>query len=125
MGDSQAYETPKFTIGHIPETVHPGELGASWFFGHLESPLRNEGAVFFRLPEIPELLRRGEDVHIIVESASGLYLYQVTSTKVFHQRETNLFKTVSSTVQLVTCVPKLVYDHRLVVSGQLVGIIRS
>ena len=37
LGDSKEYETPDNTVGHIPETADPGEIGNGWFFGHLES----------------------------------------------------------------------------------------
>ena len=36
LGDSKEYETPDNTVGHIPETADPGEIGNGWFFGHLE-----------------------------------------------------------------------------------------
>lgn len=122
LGDSRTYETPKFTVGHIPETLNPGEKGASWLFGHLESPLTNEGSVFYRLPEVPMLLNRGETVHVILTSESGSYLYKVSSTQVVHESEISLFQTPGSTIQLVACVPRLVYDHRLIVGGELVGV---
>ena len=78
LGDSRAYETPKNTVGHIPETADPGELGNGWFFGHLESPFRGEGNVFQRLPEIPDLLRHyaevGEgSVYVVIESDEGRF----------------------------------------------------
>jgi LPXTG-site transpeptidase (sortase) family protein len=127
LGDSRAYETPNNTVGHIPGTSNPGERGNGWFFGHLESPIRGEGNVFQRLPEIPELLRNyvetGDDpVYISLTSADGEYLYVVTATQVVHQDDLRLNDSDDAAVTLVTCVPRLVYDHRLLVTARLVGI---
>ena len=127
LGNSRAYETPKNTIGHIPETADPGELGNGWFFGHLESPFRGEGNVFQRLPEIADLLRQfaevGEGaVYVMVESDTGEYLYEVVATQVVHADELSLYDTDGVYITLVTCVPRLDYSHRLLVTAKLVGV---
>ena len=135
LGDSKAYETPNNVVGHIPEMSNPGEKGSTWFFGHLESPIAGEGSVFHNLPKIPDLLRKGEEVYIIVDNGSRSYLYQVTETFVVGQDELKLdygyLQTIrpeyaqldpeGANIHLVVCVPKLVYDSRLIVSGRLVG----
>ena len=122
LGDSSAYETPKNIVGRIPETSNPGEQGNGWFFGHLESPIRGEGNVFARLPEIPGLLRNGDPVYVSILSDDSEYLYQVTATEVVHQDDLRLYETDSATITLVACVPRLVYDHRILVTGKLVGV---
>jgi sortase (surface protein transpeptidase) len=127
LGDSREYETPDNIIGHIPETADPGELGNGWFFGHLESPLRGEGSVFRRLPEIPMLLRHfaeiGEGaVYVLLESATGIYLYEVVATNVMHASDLRLYDTDGVYITLVTCVPRLDYSHRLLVTAKLVGV---
>ncbi len=127
LGSSRSYETPKNTIGHIPETADPGELGNGWFFGHLESPFRGEGNVFQRLPEIADLLRQfaevGEGaVYVVVESDTGEYLYEVVATQVVHADELRLYNTDGVYITLVTCVPRLDYSHRLLVTAKLVGV---
>ena len=136
VGDSRAYVTPKNIVGHIPQEANPGERGGAWFFGHLESPLAGEGNVFYSLPKIPDLLRRGEDVYTIVDNGSVTYLYQITEAFVISADELRidyaylqqlkpefaLLDPEGSNIHLVVCVPRLVYDHRLVVSGKLVGI---
>ena len=121
-GDSRAYETPKNVVGHIPETSNPSERGNAWFFGHLESPIRGEGSVFRRLPEIPELLRVGDPVYVELQSADGGFLYKVTATRVVHQDDLRLYGSDGAEITLVSCVPRLVYDYRLLVSAKLVGI---
>jgi LPXTG-site transpeptidase (sortase) family protein len=122
LGDSRAYETPKHVVGHIPQTANPGEAGSVWLFGHLESPIQGEGNVFSNLPEIPNLLRKGENVYAVVENGQDSYLYRITETKVVHQDDLAMYDTGESTIHLVTCVPRWVYDHRLIVTGQLVGV---
>ena len=122
LGDSRTYETPANTIGHIPEVANPGESGSSWFFAHLESPIVGEGSVFYNLPQIPAMLADGQDVFVIADTGSQQYLYRITSTKVLHQDEMKLFNTGWASIHLVSCVPRLVYDHRLVVTGELVGV---
>jgi LPXTG-site transpeptidase (sortase) family protein len=122
LGDSRAYETPKNTVGHIPETVNPGQLGNGWFFGHLESPIKGEGNVFFNLPKIPGHLKNGDPVYISLMTDSGEYLYQVSATQVVHADDLALYDSDQATITLVSCVPRLVYDHRLLVTAKLVGV---
>ncbi len=123
LGDSKEYETPARVVGRIPETSNPGEMGNTWLFGHLESPIRGEGNVFRRLPEIPEILKNGDPVYVTLLNMDGEeFMYQVTSTTVVHRDDLALYNTDDSTITLVTCVPRLIYDQRLVVSGKLVGI---
>ncbi len=121
LGGSRAYETPNNVVGHIPETADAGEAGSSWFFGHTESPILGEGSVFFNLSKIPGKLQNGEDVFVITDNGEHQFLYRITSSKVVHQRDMRLYDTGLATIHLVSCVPRLVYDHRLIVSGELIG----
>ena len=122
LGNSRSYETPINTVGHIPETSNPGQLGNGWFFGHLESPVRGEGNVFQHLPDIPKLLQNGDPVYITIESDDGEFLYQVTETVQVHEDDLRLSDTDNASITLVACVPRLVYDHRLLVTAVLVGV---
>ena len=123
IGDSRQYETPKHVVGRIPQTSNPGELGNTWLFGHLESPIRGEGNVFQKLPQIPALVNSGDPVYVSLLNEEGdEFLYQITGTEVVHQDELQLYETEESTITLVSCVPRLVYDHRLLVIGKLVGV---
>ena len=121
LGDSASYETPRLTVGHIPGTPNPGSHGNGWYFGHLESPIQQEGNVFGRLPRIPDLLRDGEDVFVIAQSGDMQYLYQVTETDVLHQDDLSLYQAGDARITLVTCQPRGTYDHRLLVTAKLVG----
>jgi len=122
LGDSRAYETPNNVVGHIPSTSNPGESGSGWFFGHLESPIRGEGDVFAGLPKIPELLKAGDPVYVTLKSFDGDFLYQVTDTLQVHEDDLRLFDLEESSIVLVACVPRLVYDHRLLVTAKLIGV---
>ncbi|MBI4337782.1 MAG: sortase [Chloroflexi bacterium] len=121
LGDSRQYETPKFVVGHIPSTARPGERGNGYLFGHLESPIRNEGAIFQSLPKVPGLLRQGLKVYIILDTEAGSYLYQVVRTRVVPQTQLRLEDSLDPQITLVTCVPTRVYDQRLLVTAYLVG----
>lgn len=121
LASSAAYETPAFTVGHIPTTPNPGSAGNGWYFGHLENPLQGEGNVFLRLPEIADLLRDGEDVHVILTSDEHDYLYLVNGTSTMHQDDLRLYPSDDARISLVTCFPRLKYDHRLIVTAQLVA----
>ena len=120
--DSSSYETPKDVVGHIPETSNPGGSGSMWLFGHLESPIRGEGNIFSRLPEIPDLLRQGSRVYALVESVDDLFLYRITETRTIHQDDLRIGDIKEASIVMVTCVPRIVYDYRLLVMGELVGI---
>ena len=123
LGDSRQYETPSHVVGRIPQTSNPGEQGNTWLFGHLESPIRGEGNVFQRLPDIPALLEIGDPVYVSLENEDGdEYLYQVVATEVVYKDDLTLYDTEDSTITLVACVPRLVYDHRILVTGKLVGV---
>ncbi len=122
IASSAAYETPKFTVGHIPATPNPGSHGNGWYFGHLESPVEGEGSVFASLPRAADLLRDGEDVHIILRADGGReYLYAASSADLLHQNELAFYRSDDARITLVTCYPRLRYDHRLLVTGQLIG----
>ena len=122
LGDSRTYESPDNTVGHIPESPFPGEEGTSWFFGHTESPISREGSVFFNLQKVPEKLRNGEDVFIITDNGINQFLYRAISTQVVHQDDLRLDASPDSDINLVSSVPRFVYDHRLVVSGELIAL---
>ena len=121
LGDRRAYQTPNNTVGHIPETSDAGERGEAWFFGHTESPVLDEGSVFFNLQQVPGLLRDGEEVQIITSNGAEEFLYRVTGTRVVHEDNLTLTGDSGPEIHLVSCVPRLVYDHRLVVDAELVA----
>ncbi|MDA1258195.1 MAG: sortase [Chloroflexi bacterium] len=119
-GDRLVWESPVDIVGHIPGTALPGQTGAGWYFGHLESPVRGEGNVFHDLPDVVDLVKN-DPVDIIIGSADGEFLYRVTGTDFVHRDDLVLAETSESTVTLAASYPKLVYDHRLLVTGELLA----
>ena len=121
LGDRRAYQTPDNTVGHIPETSDAGESGEAWFFGHTESPVLDEGSVFFSLQEVADKLRLGEEVLIITDNGTDEFLYKVTASRVVHEDNLTLESGGGAKIHLVSCVPRLVYDHRLIVDADLIA----
>ncbi len=115
------YKVPDKSIGHLPTTAKAGEHGSAWYFGHLESPILNKGSVFSNLPKIADMIRNGEDVFVIADNEKAEFLYKITSTKVVKADELTIHDSGIASIHLVTCIPRLVYDHRLIASGELIG----
>ena len=103
--------------GQSATSANPGERGAMWFFG----PAGKGSNSFGGLTKAPELLVDGEDVLLVVGNGSQEYLYLGTHTDVIHSSALRLSSTDRATVHLVVPVPTGLYDHFLVLSGELVG----
>ena len=121
LGDSRAWSTPDNVVGHIPTTANPGEAANGWYFGHLDNFISNEGDIFRRLPEIPEMISN-DPVDIFITTSDAEYMYRVTHTRQLHRDDLHLTETSNAQISLVTCWPFRVYDHRIVVSAVLIAI---
>ena len=122
-GNARAWETPKDIVGHIPTTPNPGTMGNVFLFGHLQSPVRGEGSVFRNLAKVPDLLRKGEKVYVVLRNEEEReFLYRVTQTSVVHQDDFAVTESPEAIITMVACVPAYVYDHRLLVTAELVGV---
>ena len=122
LGNSSSYETPKNIVGHIPQTVNPGEKGKSWYFGHLESFIKKEGNVFHMLPKIPELMKSDPYIFIHIKTNSKTFVYQIYKTQVVPKEELVLdIESEYPEVILVTCVPSFLYHSRLLIYSKLIG----
>ena len=107
------WETPKHAVGHHLGTANPGERGNTVLSGHISSPVRQEGNVFSRLPDV----KLGELVQI--DTAEGTYTYQVVSRKVVEPTEISVMDpTPMPVLTLITCYPNFVYSHRLVLTAE-------
>ena len=116
-----AWQRPVRSVGHHAGTSNPGEAGNVVMSGHINSPVRGEGAVFKRLPEVADLLRAGQTVEVTVYTVTQTFVYQVVASDVVDPGVLNiLLPTDRPTLTLITCVPDLVYSHRLVVTALLV-----
>ena len=122
FGDGQKYAAPAFELGIVPGQPNPGEVGNTWFFGHLESPIRGEGSVFRNLPKVHDLLRQGYLVYVIVDSEDGSFLYQATEFRIMAKEDVTLWGSNGRTATLVASWPRFKYDERVVVTTELVGV---
>ena len=117
------YESPDNFVGRIPSDGSKHDSISAWYFGHLESPIKGEGNIFHRLPSLPNLIRDGEKVYIILENYKSKYVYQAVSSKVVPAEKLRLHNEGNSSIFLVTCVNRPTYDQRLIVKANIVGII--
>ena len=122
FGDGLKYEAPPFELGIIPSQPNPGEIGNTWLFGHLESPIRGEGSVFRDLPKVYDFLRNGQRVYVIVDSADGSFLYQATEFHIMPKEDIYFWSSEGRTATLVASWPRFKYDERVVVTTVLVGV---
>ena len=122
-----SWETPKHVVGHIPTTANAGSGGHGWYFGHLESPIKGEGSVFRRLPEVPELLTDEPDrpIYVFLEAGARSFAYRIYNVEVVSEEDLYITDSGTQDITLVTCTPRFVYDHRLLVTAALVGVLES
>ena len=107
------WETAKHAVGHHEGTANPGEGSNAVFSGHISSPIKKEGSVFNRLPEV----KVGDWVYL--EASYGMVPYMVEETKVVSPNDLwVMYPTSTETITLITCYPDLVYSHRLVVTAK-------
>ncbi len=125
--DSRTWETPKHIVGHIPTSALPGDQGKGWYFGHLESPFSGEGNVFLKLPDLAEMVaeRADDPFYIFLETQDRKFVYQIYHTEIIHQDEFAMSDSGEHDITLVTCYPRFIYDHRLLVTAALVGVLES
>ena len=122
FGNEEKYAAPPFELGIIPGQPTPGEIGNTWLFGHLESPIRGEGSVFRNLPKVHEFLRQGQRVYVIIDSDDGSFLYQATEFRIMHRDDVRLWGSTGRIATLVASWPRFKYDERVVVTTELVGV---
>ena len=105
-----AWETAEFVAGHYINTANPGEPGNCIISGHISSP--RSGAIFHRLPD----LKPGAGV--AVGTAESMFLYEVADARVVPPGVTEVMEQgTGSKLTLITCVPDLIYSHRLIVTA--------
>ncbi len=111
------WETPDHAVGHHDGTANPKEGSNTVLSGHMSSPVKGEGSIFKRLPEV----KVGDRVY--VETALGVLPYTVDEIKLVSPTELwVMFPTRSETLTLITCYPDLVYTYRLVVTAKPVSV---
>lgn len=112
------WETAKHAVGHHQGTANPGDPGNIVMSGHISSPVKQEGNVFSRLPD----LKTGAEV--FVDTLQGSYEYRVVSRRVVEPAEVGVMgATDSQVLTRITCFPDWIYSHRLVVVAEPVRFI--
>lgn len=106
-------DTLAVALGHIPSTALPGQKGNVGIAGHRDRMFRG-------LKEI----RQDDLIHL--ETLSGSYSYQVTSTEIVKPSDVSVLKAANiSELTLVTCYPFYYVgaapDRFIVKARQLVG----
>ena len=112
------YETPKNLVGRI--SLSDSDSG-SWYFGHLESPLKNEGNVFHNLPLIAEYINDGDPIFIHLIHDNTELIYQAVQSTVLHESQLKLFDPGIDNIILITCANRPYYDQRQIVTAKLIG----
>lgn len=97
----------KYTVGHYPDTVDPGEKGNCVLLGH-----RNYvyGHYFRKLNE----LKPGD--RVILRKGKDIFTYIVTESFVVEPEEVWVLDPAKDAIlTMITCTPVPAYTHRLVV----------
>ena len=97
--------------------ANPGEQGAMLFIG----PAGGGPYGFSNLRQAPHYVDGTEGLPIIVSNREQDYLYLATHTDVIPASDFALSSADRATVHLAVPVPDGLYDHFLVLSGELVG----
>lgn len=112
------YQTPDHAVGHYIGSADAGEQGNVVMYGHISSPLKGEGNVFRRLPEI----KPGDEV--LLTSAAGDFTYTVVKTMIVTPDRVDLMDpTPDARLTLITCYPDWVYSHRFIAIAMLTGFV--
>jgi LPXTG-site transpeptidase (sortase) family protein len=107
------WETAAHAVGWYRTSAVPGQGGNIVMSGHISSPLKGEGSIFRRLPEV----KLGDIV--TVETAAGEYSFQVFAREiVLPSAVVVMAPTPTETLTLITCYPDLIYSHRLIVQAR-------
>ena len=104
--------------GYSTISANPGERGAMWLFG----PAGKGSHSFGSLTRSGELLEGGKNVLMFVNTSGQDYLYAATHSEVIPASALRLNSTERATLHLVVPVPSGLYDHFLVLSGELIGV---
>ena len=116
LQSAKAYAMDAIAAGQRDGFANPGEQGAVWFFGPAGGSYG-----FSNLRRAPHYVDGREGLPIIVSNGEQDYLYLATHTDVIPASDLVLSSTDRATVHLAVPVPDGLYDHFLVLSGELVG----
>lgn len=113
------WPVPRFIVGHLAESVRPGEVGNAVFAGHLQS--LTSGNVFARLKE----LEAGDEMAFFADDSERVF--RVIETKVVRNTDVSVLaeRPGQTLVTLITCEGTWIqreqdYSHRRVVIAEAV-----
>lgn len=104
------WATASHAVGHQEGSANPGEPSNVVMSGHISSPLKGEGSVFKRLPQLKL------EAEVVLYTEKKVYRYRVVETRVIKPEQTEVMDpTPYPILTLITCVPDWVYTSRLIV----------
>ncbi|MBI2907466.1 MAG: sortase [Chloroflexi bacterium] len=110
------WATASHAVGHHEGSANPGEPDNIIMSGHISSPLKGEGSVFKRLPQLKL------EAEVVLYTEKKVYRYRVVETKVIKPEQIEVMNpTPYPILTLITCVPDWVYSHRLIVLAEPVS----
>ena len=104
-------ETLKYAVGHFEETPMAGEVGNFSIAGHRAYTYNK---FFSNLDEVIV----GDEIEFYTEKET--YKYKIINTKVIEPTQLEVLNSIDNkeTITLITCTPKFVGSHRLIVVGE-------
>lgn len=106
-------ETLKYAVGHFKETSMPGEDGNFALAGHRAYTYNK----FFSNLDKIEI---GDSIEVL--NNDGVHTYKVISSEVVEPEQVEVLDSNlnEKTITLITCTPKFIGSHRLVIKGELI-----
>lgn len=106
-------ETLRYAVGHFKETSMPGEDGNFAVAGHRAYTYNK---FFSNLDKI----QTGDSIEVL--NNDGLHTYKVTSSEIVEPEQVEVLESNlnEKSITLITCTPKFVGSHRLVIKGKLI-----
>ncbi|MGL6106250.1 class D sortase [Romboutsia sp.] len=104
--------TLKTAVGHFKNTAMPGRVGNFAVAGHRTY---TSNKFFSNLDKMEEK----DEIKVVTKT--GTFTYRVTSTEVVPPEKVEVLnpKNNKKIITLITCTPKYVGSHRLVIQGEL------
>lgn len=105
-------ETLKYAVGHFENTAMPGEKGNFAVAGHRAYTYNK---FFSNLDEV----KIGD--YINMHTSKGSYRYKITNSNVVTPDKVDVLDFIDGEkiITLVTCTPKYIGSHRLILKGEL------
>ena len=112
IGEGTDEETLKYAVGHFSDTKMPGEEGNFAVAGHSSYTYNR---YFANLEDV----KIGSAIDVITKR--GNYTYKVKSAEVVTPDKVEVLNSSNDkkTITLITCTPRFIGSHRLVIKGEM------